>query len=185
MIYCILADGFEEIEALTPIDMLRRAGLSVTTLTLRENHTAGMANGAHRICVTGDAVLTDKVPDDIEMLILPGGMPGAKNIDQSPDADKWIRAAAEQGAYLCAICAAPMILGKRGLLAGYRAVCYPGFETDLHGARVEYGALAVDDRRITACGMGAAQRFGAALVAAMKGEEAARKVWTSILADRK
>lgn len=185
MIYCILADGFEEIEALTPIDMLRRAGLPVTTLTLRENDKAGFAVGAHQICVMGDAVLTETVPNDIEMLILPGGMPGAKHIDQSPEADQWIRAAAEQGAYLCAICAAPMILGKRGLLVGCRAVCYPGFETDLHGARVEDGAIAADDHRITACGMGAAQKFGAALVAAMKGEEAARKVWTSILADRK
>lgn len=185
MIYCILADGFEEIEALTPIDMLRRAGLSVTTLTLRENSQVGVANGAHQICVMGDAVITEKVPNDIEMLILPGGMPGAKNIDQSPDADIWIRAAAEQGAYLCAICAAPMVLGKRGLLAGHRAVCYPGFEADLHDAKVEYGAIAVDDHRITACGMGAAHKFGVALVAVMKGEEAADKIWTSILADRK
>ncbi len=184
MIYCILADGFEEIEALTPIDMLRRAGLTVTTLTLRGNGMSGFAHGVHRIAVMGDAVLTEHVQNDIEMLILPGGMPGAKNIDESPEADKWIRAAAEQGAYLCAICAAPMILGKRGLLDGHRAVCYPGFEQYLTGAKVEYGAIAVDGHRITACGMGAAMQFGAALIAAMKGEEAARNVWTSILADR-
>ncbi len=184
MIYCILADGFEEIEALTPIDMLRRAGLSVMVLTLPENGVPGTANGAHQITVLGDAILPQAAPNDIDMLILPGGMPGAKHIDESPEADRWIRAAAEQGAYLCAICAAPMILGKRGLLDGYRAVCYPGFEAELHGAKVEDGAVVTDDHRITACGMGAAQKFGAALVAAMKGEEAAHKVWTSILADR-
>lgn len=184
MIYCILADGFEEIEALTPIDMLRRAGLSVTVMTLPGNTEARAAVGAHQITVLGDAILSQDVPDDIDMLILPGGMPGAKHIDESPVADKWIRAAAEQGAYLCAICAAPMILGKRGLLDGHRAVCYPGFEQYLTGAAVENGAIAVDGHRITACGMGAAMHFGAALVAAMKGEEAARKVWTSILADR-
>lgn len=184
MIYCILADGFEEIEALTPIDMLRRAGLNVTTMALTENQLPGVAVGAHGIKVMADMILPDIPGDDIEMLILPGGMPGARNIDESTAANEWIRAAVKQDAYVCAICAAPMILGKRGLLDGYRAVCFPGFEKYLTGAAVDNSAVAVDRRRITACGMGAAAKFGAALVAAMKGEEVARSLWTSILADR-
>ena len=180
---CIfLATGYEEVEMLTVVDMLRRAKISIDMVSITDQKEV---TSSHNVTITADKTLDEVDFDETEMLILPGGMPGAKHIDQSPEADQWIRAAAEQGAYLCAICAAPMILGKRGLLAGCRAVCYPGFETDLHGARVEDGAIAADDHRITACGMGAAQKFGAALVAAMKGEEAAHKVWTSILADRK
>lgn len=184
MIYCILADGFEEIEALTPVDMLRRAGCSVTLLTLPENQKTGMAQGAHGILVSGDDILTDTVPDDMEMLILPGGMPGARHIDESSTADKWVRAAYRKDAYVCAICAAPMILGKRGFLRGRHAVCFPGFEETLTDAIVETGAVATDGKIITACGMGAAVQFGAALVKAMKGEEEAQSMWKAILADR-
>ena len=125
MIIVLLADGFEEIEALTPVDMLRRAGLDVKTVGI-----SGRApTGAH-----GIPVICDATPDEINlskvtMAIFPGGMPGATNLDKSDYTDKVIAAVIENGGHLAAICAAPLIFCKRGLLNGKMATCYPGFES--------------------------------------------------------
>lgn len=163
MIYLLLADGFEEIEALTPLDVLRRAGLSVRTLSIKD----GPVMGAHGITVTADMPAEEAV-DRIELLILPGGMPGSKNLDACPQTDRLIQKATADGGRLAAICAAPMILGKRGLLAGRRAVCYPGFEKYLTGATVVTDRDVVTDGYITtAVGMGAAPKFSTALLALM------------------
>lgn len=181
MIYLFLANGFEEIEALCPLDLLRRAGLSVTTVGVGGETVVG----AHGIAVQADipeALYRDAKP---EMLILPGGMPGAKHLDESATVERALHAGARNGAYLAAICAAPMILGKRGYLEGKHAVCFPGFEEHLHGAILpEDGARVVRDGRvITAAGMGVALEFGLALVATLLGEEKAEALRAAVLAD--
>lgn len=179
MIYMFLANGFEEVEALCPLDLLRRAGLSVTTVGVGGE----MIVGAHGIAVQADipeALYRDARP---EMVILPGGMPGTKHLDQSATVETAVRVAASTGAYIGAICAAPMVLGKRGYLEGKRAVCFPGFEAHLLGATVENASVVTDGRIITAKGMGVALDFGLALVAALKGEHAAAELRHAIMAD--
>ncbi|MBQ7921862.1 MAG: DJ-1/PfpI family protein [Clostridia bacterium] len=186
MIYVFLADGFEEIEALTPVDMLRRAGADVKTVCIYPDREDRVVMGSHKIPVTADltAAEADEIPAELEMVILPGGMPGSKNLDESALVDKYLRYAADKGLYTAAICAAPMVLGRRGLLAGKRAVCYPGFEKELKGAVVTESAVEVDGNMITACGMGAAVKFGGALVRLMKGEDEEKAMLGAILADR-
>lgn len=179
MIYLFLANGFEEIEALCPLDLLRRAGLEVTTVGVGGD----MIVGAHKIAVQADipdTLYRDAKPD---MLILPGGMPGSRNLDESRTVDAALRAAAANGAYLAAICAAPMVLGKRGYLQGKRAICFPGFEEHLKGAEIADARVVRDGKIITAAGMGVALEFGLALVAALKGQEAADELRRAVLAD--
>ncbi len=181
MIYLFLANGFEEIEALAPLDLLRRAGLSVTTVGIGGDRIVG----AHGIAVQADIPDTMFRDSKPEMLILPGGMPGAKNLDESRIVDAALRAGAANGAYLAAICAAPMVLGKRGYLKGHRATCFPGFEEYLTGAELaQKGQRVVSDGKIiTGAGMGVAVEFGLALVAALKGTDAADALRRAILAD--
>ena len=178
MIYMFLADGFEEIEALCPLDILRRAGLEVTTVGVGGKD---MIRGAHGITVQADIpdiMYRDSSPD---MVILPGGMPGSSNLDESRIVDSALRAAHRQGKYLAAICAAPMVLGKRGYLEGKRAVCFPGFEEFLNGAIVDPdSSLVRDGNIITAKGMGVAFDFGLELVRCMKDEETAEKIRSSV-----
>ena len=178
MIYMFLADGFEEVEALCPLDILRRAGLEVTTVGIGGRD---MIRGAHGITVQTDIIdvmYRDSTPD---MIILPGGMPGADNLDKSKIVDAAIRAGARNGAYLCAICAAPFVLGKRGLLEGKKAVCFPGFEEYLEGATViENETVVRDGNIITAKGMGAAFPFGLELVRALKDDSTADKISASV-----
>ena len=179
MIYMFLADGFEEVEALCPLDILRRAGLEVTTVGIGKDTVIG----AHGIIVQADipdVMYRDSSPD---MIILPGGMPGASNLDSSKTVDAAIGVASRKGAYLCAICAAPFILGKRGLLQGKKAVCYPGFEEFLVGAETEKTETVVKDGNIiTAKGMGAAFEFGLELVRALKDDATAEKIKASVFA---
>ncbi len=181
MIYMFLANGFEEIEALCPLDLLRRAGLSVTTVGIGGDTVVG----AHGITVGADipdTLYRDASPD---MIILPGGMPGTSNLDVSRTVESALRAAYSKNAYIAAICAAPMILGKRGYLEGKRAVCFPGFEEYLSGAILptDRTRVVTDGRIITAAGMGVALEFGLALVQALKGEEAATALRAAVLAD--
>ena len=179
MIYLFLANGFEEIEALCPLDLLRRAGLEVTTVGIGGD----TVRGAHGITVNADipdTLFADAAPD---MVILPGGMPGAVNLDASRVVDAAVRVAARRGAYLAAICAAPLVLGRRGLLAGKRAICYPGFEGELRDAQIATERVVRDGNVITAAGMGVALEFGLALVAALKGQSAANELRRAVLAD--
>lgn len=180
MIYMFLADGFEEVEALCPLDILRRAGLEVTTVGIGGKD---IVQGAHGITVHADipdVMYRDSSPD---MLVLPGGMPGSKNLDESRIVDAALRAASRKGAYLAAICAAPMVLGKRGYLNGKRAVCFPGFEEYLTGACVDDSNTVVRDGNvITAKGMGAAFDFGLELVRCLKDEGTAEKIKSSVFA---
>ncbi len=181
MITVFLADGFEEIEALTPVDILRRAGCDVKCVSVNKTNSVV---GAHDIVVNADMTLkeAENTASSAEMVILPGGMPGADNLDKNKSVDAYIRSAAENGAYLAAICAAPMILGKRGFLKGKRATCYPGFEKYLEGANVTGGRVESDGHVVTSCGMGAALEFSLELCRLMKGEDAAEKLGVGVLA---
>ena len=166
MIYVLLADGFEEIEALAPVDILRRAGLALETVGI----TGKVVCGAHGITVEAD-ILPEKANEKIDLLILPGGMPGAANLDASPAAMALLERAEKEGALLAAICAAPFILGKRGLLRGKRYTCFPGFEEGLDGIHCPEERVVRDGRVITAKGMGAAAEFGLMLLSALGKEK--------------
>lgn len=180
MIYMFLADGFEEVEALCPLDILRRAGLEVTTVGVGGKD---LIQGSHGITVHADipdVMYRDSSPD---MIILPGGMPGSTNLDASKAVDAALRAGAKNGAFLCAICAAPLVLGKRGLLKRKNAVCYPGFEQYLDGANISENETVVRDGKIiTAKGMGAAFEFGLELVKALKDDDTADRIKASVYA---
>lgn len=178
MVYLFLAEGFEELEALTPVDLLRRASISVTTVGVGGK----IIRGAHGIPVTADISdreLPENLPD-LEMIVLPGGMPGTKNLDACPAVEAALSLAVEKNSYIAAICAAPMILGKRGLLNGKHAVCYPGFETDLTGAVLSTEGIAEDGRIITAKAAGYAADFAFALIRVLKGAAAAAQVREAI-----
>ena len=178
MVYLFLANGFEEIEALTPLDVLRRAGVPVTTVGVGGDSILG-AHGIRVQADIPDTMYRDSAPD---MIILPGGMPGSEHLDNSRVVDAALRAAERNGAYLCAICAAPMVLGKRGYLKGKKAVCYPGFEQFLEGATVTDARMERDGKVITAKGMGVALEFGLALVEELCGKEKAEQIAGSIFA---
>ena len=178
MVYLFLANGFEEIEALTPLDVLRRAGVPVTTVGVGGDSILG-AHGIRVQADIPDTMYRDSSPD---MIILPGGMPGSEHLDNSRVVDAALRAAARNDAYLCAICAAPMVLGKRGYLKGKRAVCYPGFEQYLEGALMTDARVEQDGRVITAKGMGVALEFGLALVEVLCGKDKAEQIGTSVFA---
>lgn len=181
MVYMFLANGFEEIEALCPLDLLRRAGVEVTTVSIGGD--ALKVTGSHGITVLADMDESEFADESPEMVILPGGMPGATKLDNSTVVDGAIRAALSHDAYLAAICAAPMILGKRDLLVGKRAICFSGFEQYLNGATVAAERVVRDGKIITAAGMGVATDFGLALVAALRGKDAAITLRRAVLAD--
>ena len=177
MVVLFLADGFEEIEALLPLDLLRRAGVQTVTVGLGGREICG----AHGITVLAD---TDRVPDGkIDMVILPGGMPGAANLDASDIVTDTLARVSARGGYLAAICAAPMVLGHKGYLKGKRVICFPGFEDELIGADVQNDAFVVRDGNvITAKGMGVALDFGLALVAALKDDATATALRAAVMA---
>ena len=163
MIVVFLANGFEEIEALATVDVLRRADLSVLTVGVGGK----TATGAHGIVVTADCADTDPLPEEVQAVILPGGLPGTTNLEASPVVQAYLEKADAQGALLGAICAAPSVLGHKGLLRGKRATCYPGYEDDLLGAVCTGESVVTDGRVITAKGAGVSVDFGLAVVAAL------------------
>ncbi|MBQ9416082.1 MAG: DJ-1/PfpI family protein [Clostridia bacterium] len=178
MHYLFLAEGFEEVEALTPLDLMRRAKIPVKTVGIGGRTVCG----SHGIAVQAD--LTDKEFNDLrpESVLLPGGMPGTLNLDASPVVQSAISAALEADGHLFAICAAPTILGRRGLLKGKRATCYPGMEKDLTGAILTGERVVKDGNIITGAGMGVALDFGLAIVAELKGTETAEQLRRSVVA---
>ena len=156
MVYLLLADGFEEIEALAPLDFLRRCGVKVVTLSMNGSESV---IGAHGIPVTADLRVEDAAFSDAQMVILPGGMPGTEHLDRHPMADGILKTVSSRGGFLCAICAAPSVLGKRGYLAGKEAICYPGFESALSGARLSEKPVVRDGNVITGKAAGVAWQF--------------------------
>ncbi len=177
MIYIFLADGFEEIEALTPLDILRRAGLEAITVGIDKK----IITGAHGISVVCDTDTRAFTPTQCDMVILPGGMPGTNNLNASRTVHQALDIASKDGAYIAAICAAPIILGDRGELNGKNAVCYPGFENRLSGATVVDRGVCVDGKIITARGMGVATEFALTLLSLLLGEDSARKIAKQIM----
>ena len=179
MVYMFLANGFEEVEALCPLDLLRRAGVEVTTVGIGGEYITG----SHGITVKADIKDKKAKFEDIEMVILPGGMPGTKNLDASNIVHKALDLAKEQNACIAAICAAPMILGKRGDLMGKKAVCYPGFEEYLEGATIPEAKVVADGNIVTARGMGVALEFGLCLVEKLYGSDKATELRQAVIAD--
>lgn len=172
MIYLFLANGFEEIEAAAPADILRRAGIGVKTVGI-----GGQAvTGSHNIKVEADITDVQISVDDMEMVILPGGTVGTKNLERSPIVRASINYCAQNGKYIAAICAAPSILGHMGLLKGKTAICYPGYEKDLHGAVISSDPVCVSGKYITGKGAGVAVDFALKLVEIIDGAEKSQKI---------
>ena len=166
MIYIFLADGFEEMEAIAPIDILRRGGVDIKTVSVTEDKKVV---GAHGIEVTCDLSSCEADTDNLEGIILPGGMPGTLNLEKSPLVQKYLDYADSKRLLIAAICAAPSILGHKGLLTGKKATCFKGFEKDLQGATVLADKVVRDANIITSCGAGAAYDFGFMILDYIKG----------------
>lgn len=177
MIYVFLAEGFEEIEALTPVDLLRRAEEEVVLVGVGDR----FITGAHNITVVCDAADYEVAPSaDMQAIVLPGGMPGTLNLEHSETVQSFIRFANEHNILICAICAAPSVLGHLGLLNGKTATCFPGFEAELTGAKLTDAPVCRDGQIITAEGMGAATEFGLEIAAALHGKAEAEHLRKTI-----
>lgn len=178
MVYMFLANGFEEIEALYTLDVLRRAGVEIKTVGVGGK----IATGSHQIPVVCDTVDTDiSLLDDFDMIILPGGLPGSTNLDESEVVDAFIKKALEGDKFICAICAAPFILGKRNILNGKRATCFPGFENQLIGATIVDAGCVRDGKIITGRAMGSAHEFALEILSALLGNDTALKIKNAII----
>lgn len=176
---CIfLAEGFEEIEALFPLDIVRRGGLSVKTVSVTGER---VVTGAHGVPVVADILFEELTADAVEMIVLPGGLPGATNLDAHGGLSDLILSFAADRKPLAAICAAPLVFGNRGLLKGKKATCYPGFEKYLEGAEYTARMVEVTDNFILGKGPGAAAEFGFAILKKYAGEEKALEVKKGML----
>ena len=169
-----LADGFEEIEAISVVDILRRAGIAVEMVSIMENKEVV---GAHNIKVVADVLFENVDYTDVNMIILPGGGGGTQNMAEHAGLTQQLTTQAREGKWIAAICAAPTILGKLGLLTGKSATCYPGCEPQLTGADVSCSArVIVDGKIITSRGPGTSFEFGLKIVAVLKGLELANSL---------
>lgn len=177
--FLFLADGFEEIEALSVVDVMRRAGMSVVTVSISDKIEV---TGAHGIKVEADALYADADFADAEWLILPGGMPGALHLAENSELRQLLKAQNAKGGKIAAICASPaVVLAPLGILDDKEATCYPGFEQALGNSRLSDKAVAIDGNVITANGPATATSFGLAIVAKSKGEDEARTVAEGML----
>ncbi|MDE6580637.1 MAG: DJ-1/PfpI family protein [Ruminiclostridium sp.] len=177
MVYCFLAGGFEEMEALCPVDILRRGECEVTTVGVGEE----IITGSHGISVYTDITDSEIALDsDLEMIILPGGMPGTLNLEKNANVQKAIDFCMENNKYIGAICAAPSILGHKDFLKDREAICFPGFEGQLNCKKLSEDYVCKDGNIITAKGAGVAQEFGLKLLECLKGTASAEKVKSSI-----
>ena len=177
MIAILIADGFEEIEALTPVDMLRRAGFDAKTVAIGSK----IAVGSHNIPIVCDMTADEVDLSTVSTVIFPGGMPGSLNLDASAFSDKFIDAVTKRGGLIAAICAAPLVLGRRGLLVGKRATCYPGFESELRGAVTTGEGVVTDGSITTARGMGVALEFSKELISLVITKEKAAELSAAIM----
>ena len=177
MVYLFLADGFEEVEALTPLDMLRRADVPVCTVGVGD---MTIIRGAHGICVQVDQKESSINLSDMDGVILPGGMPGTLNLEQSPVVQNAIRHAITHNLPIAAICAAPSILGHAEMLKGRSAVCFPGFEHALIGANLVTASVVTDGNITTAKGAGVALDFALELVKVFCSQDKAEEIRSAI-----
>lgn len=172
MYYLFLANGFEITEAMAPLDIMRRAGLSVKTVGV----SGGLIQSSHGINVKSDITLAELSYDDLEGAILPGGMPGTTNLKANRAVTDCVRRCFDSGKLIAAICAAPSVFGAMGLLNGKKATCFPGFEKELTGAQYTGAHVENDGHIITAKGAGCALEFGHAIVSYALSKESADKI---------
>lgn len=176
-----LAQGFEEIEGLTVVDILRRAGIETETISIMGTREIC---GAHDITVQADVLFEDVDFTKLDGVVLPGGMPGTTNLGEHAGVNETIKSFANEGKLVAAICAAPSVLGQAGLLKGKKAACYPGCEDKLTGAEVVYDEVAEDGNIITSRGMGTAIAFALRLTAYLENEEKAAELAEKIIYQR-
>lgn len=178
MVYVLLGTGFEEVEAIAPVDLMRRAGISVLTVGVDKK----AVTGGHGITVEADIALAQMDLTDMEMIVLPGGLGGVTTVRASAKAMEALRFAWENGKYVAAICAGPTVLADLGITDGRNATCYPGCESGMGNACVTADAACVrDDRLITAASAGCAVPFGLKLIEVLKGEQEARRIAEQIV----
>jgi len=175
----LLADGFEESEAIVPADLLKRAGATVKLVSISDNL---LVKGSHDITVQADMLIDEVSKDEMDCLILPGGLGGTKRLGESVKVKALIDAAVAKGVYIAAICAAPSILGDMNLLDGRRAACYPTFKDHLSHSIITGKKVEHDDIFITAEGMGVAFEFGYKLIEILFGNETLESIKNSIRA---
>ncbi len=176
MIYVFLADGFEEIEALAPVDILRRVGVEVKTVGV----TGKVVVGSHKIPVTADIGIDEAQKENLDAIVLPGGIPGTPNLENSSEVQSFIDYCADNGKYICAICAAPSILGHKGLLKDRKATAFPSFQSELDSAEISDEYVVCDGNFITARGAGVSLKFGALIASKFVGEEKAMSILASM-----
>lgn len=177
----VLAEGFEEMEAVAPIDILRRAGVNVTVASV----SGAVVKGAHGIAVQADVELADTAGRAFDMIVLPGGIPGANNLAASPLLGEMLKKQRREGRVIAAICAAPaVVLYPLGLLEGRKASCYPSFREDMDAVNRTGDRLTVGDRLITAAGPGVASEFALALVEHLAGKEKSDELARGMLVER-
>ena len=176
MVYVFLADGFEIIEALAPVDMLTRAGIETKTVGV----TGALVASSCGVQVASDMTIEEFDFYDVEAIVLPGGMPGTTNLEANAKVQSAIDNAVNIDVPVCAICAAPSILGHKGLLSGKEATCFPGFEGALDGAELSEEYVVTDGNFITARGAGVCIDFGLEIVKKLRGEQTAEAIWKQI-----
>ena len=176
-----MANGCEEIEGLAVVDLVRRTGeIDITTISISDTK---QVEGAHKITFMADALASEVNFDELEGIILPGGMPGTRNLGADETVNTVIKKFASEGKLVAAICAAPSVLGVAGLLEGRHATCYPGFEDQLIGAEVLEDAVVIDGHIITSRGMGTAIDFGLAIIWHLLDDEMMEKIKRGIMYD--
>ncbi len=176
MLYMFLADGFEETEAIACLDVIRRAELEIQTVSLKDR----VVTGAHQIPVTADITMENITAENLEGIILPGGMPGTLHLERDERLAALLSFCLENNLLIAAICAAPSIPGKRGMLKGHKATCFPGFEEFLIGAEVTEESCVTSGQFITAKALGAAVDFGLAIVRYLTTPQHAEHIQRSI-----
>lgn len=176
-VYVFMADGTEEVEALTGIDLLRRAKADVVTVSVMKDKKI---ISSHNIGIEADELYGQSDYMDGDMIVLPGGMPGTTHLRNHAELRKVLFAYKEAGKYLAAICAAPSVFGANGMLEGKKATCYPGFEQELQGAMVTNAAVVTDGQFITSKGLGTAIEFSLELITLLVNAEAAEQIAKSV-----
>ena len=177
MVYVHFAEGFEEIEAVTIVDVLRRAGVETKSVSMTGDLNV---RGSHGIPVRADILFENANYNNCVMIVLPGGMPGSKNLQDHKGLASNINSFAQNNKYLAAICAAPMVFGKMGILEGKNATIYPSMEENLIGANVKADRVVIDGNIITSKAPGTAMEFSLALVGILKSKEEAKKLGESM-----
>lgn len=176
--YLFFATGFEEVEALTVVDILRRGGVDCKTVSVTGDYDV---TSSHAVTVRADLLFEEQGLEDGDMLILPGGIPGTPNLKAHAGLDKLIRQYHEAGKYLAAVCAAPTVYGEKGLLQGRKATCFPGMESGLVGAEHREDKVVCDGQFITSRGMGTCIDFGLTLLAKLTDEANAQTIGQKIV----